>query len=82
MAYKPRDRITNTDIVLQERYQLNQTDNSMARVLITLVRQGGGLSRQGPGFGSRSRRFVRNKKCFFPIHVWKTVLRGASVTET
>ena len=23
----------------------------------------------------------RNKKCFFPIHVWKLVLWGASVTE-
>ena len=38
LAYKPGDRITDPDIVLQERYQLNQTDNSMARVLITLVR--------------------------------------------
>ena len=33
------------------------------------------------GFGSRSRRFERNKKCFLPIHVWKSVLWGASVTE-
>ena len=24
---------------------------------------------RGSGFGSRSRRFERNKKCFFPIHV-------------
>ena len=30
---------------------------------------------------SRSRRFERNKKCFFPIHVWNSVLWGASVTE-
>ena len=36
---------------------------------------------QSSGFGSRSRRFGRNKKCFFPIHVWNSVLWGASVTE-
>ena len=27
------------------------------------------LLRQSSGFGSRSRRFERNRKCFFPIHV-------------
>ena len=30
-----------------------------------------------PGLGG----LKRNKKCFFPIHVWKSVLWGASVTE-
>ena len=30
-----------------------------------------------PGLGG----LKKNKKCFFPIHVWKSVLWGASVTE-
>ena len=29
------------------------------------------------GFGSRSRRFERNKKCFFPIHVWIVSIVGS-----
>ena len=30
-----------------------------------------------PGLGG----LKKTKKCFFPIHVWKSVLSGASVTE-
>ena len=39
------------------------------------------LSRQSSGVRFPVSAVWKKQKCFFPIHVWKSVLWGASVTE-
>ena len=47
------------------------------RVVVSTAAFHAGVRGSVPGLGG----LKKTKKCFFPIHVWKSVLSGASVTE-